>query len=77
MKRTDIAMIIFIASMSILISYFAAGAIMGDAKNEAVTVKTADPISAEVNAPDERIFNKDAVNPTVEIYIGGEGEQSS
>lgn len=73
MKRTDIAMIVFIASISVLASYFVAKTILGDAGNEAVVVKTADPISEEVNEPDDRIFNKDAVNPTVEVYIGDEG----
>lgn len=76
MKRTDIAMIILIASFSVLISYFVAGAILGDTQSEAVVVKTADPISPEVAEPDERIFNEDAVNPTVEVFIGAEGEQS-
>lgn len=75
MKRTDIAMIIFIASLSMLFSYLIANTLLGDTKNEAVTVKTVDAISSSVNDPDERIFNKDAVNPTVEVYIG-EGEQS-
>ncbi len=77
MKRTDIAMIIFIASISVLVSYFVANAIIGDAGTEAVIVKTTDPISDEVNQPDSRIFNKEAVNPTVEVYIGGEGEKPS
>lgn len=77
MKRTDVAMIIFIASISVLLSYFVAKTVLGSARNEAVTVKTVDAISEQVNTPDERIFNKDAVNPTVEVFIGGEGEQSS
>lgn len=76
MKRTDIAMIILIASMSMLVSYFTAKAILGDSQSEAVMVKTADPISPDVADPDERIFNKDAINPTVEVFIG-EGERSS
>lgn len=75
MKRTDVAMIIFIASVSMLGSYLIANTILGGAQNEAVTVKTADSISKNVNTPDDRIFNKDAVNPTVEVYIGGEGQQ--
>lgn len=75
MKRTDVAMIVFIASMSMLISYFVANAILGDTQNEAVVVKTVDAITDEVNEPDTRIFNEDAVNPTVEVFIGGEGEQ--
>lgn len=75
MKRTDIAMIVLIASMSVLVSYFVARAVVGNARNEAVTVKTIDPISEKVNEPDVRVFNNDAVNPTVEVYIGGEGKQ--
>ena len=76
MKRTDIAMIIFIASISVLLSYFIAKAVLGDVQNEAVTVKTVDAITDTVVEPDERIFNKNAVNPTVEVYIGGRGGQS-
>ena len=76
MKRTDIAMIIFIASISMLLSYFVAKTVLGDIQNEAVTVKTVDAITKNVNGPDERIFNEDAVNPTVEVYIGNEGQQS-
>lgn len=75
MKRTDIAMIIFIASISVLLSYFIANALVGEAKNEAVIVKTADSINAQVDQPDNRIFNSEAVNPTVEVYIGSEGGQ--
>ncbi len=77
MKRTDIAMIVFIASISMIFSYFIATTVLGDIQNEAVTVKTIDAITKDVNKPDERIFNEDAVNPTVEVYIGGEGERSS
>lgn len=73
MKRTDIAMIILIASVSMLVSYFVAKSVLGDIQSEAVTVKTADPISPEVTEPDTRVFNEDAVNPTVEVFIG-EGE---
>lgn len=76
MKRTDIAMIIFIASMSVLVSYFVAKSVLGDATSESVTIKTADPISAAIEDPDERIFHADAINPTVEVYIG-EGGQSA
>ena len=75
MKRTDIAMIILTASVSMLIAYFAGNAILGGTKNEAVTVKTAEPISETVTQPDDRIFRDDAINPTVEVFIG-EGSQS-
>lgn len=71
MKKTDIAMIILIASISVLVSYFVAKAIVGDVQNESVKVKTTDPITTEIVEPDKTVFNKDAINPTVEVIIGG------
>ena len=72
MKKTDIAMIILIASVSVLISYFVVSAIpglkMGDEKT---TVKTIDRYDSGVGELDTTVFNKDAINPTVEITIGG------
>lgn len=72
MKKSDIAMIILIASMSILIAYFIAKSVLGDVQKQSVKVKTAEPISATVTEPDTKIFNKNAINPTVEVIIGGD-----
>jgi hypothetical protein len=72
MKKTDIAMIIFIASISILIAYFVAKGVLGDVKNQSVKVKVAEKITTEVVDPDPKIFNKNAINPTVEVIIGGD-----
>lgn len=72
MKKTDIAMIVLIASLSALVAYFAAQALIGDTQNESVVVETIEPISTEVSQPDTSVFNKDAINPTVEVIIGGQ-----
>jgi len=77
MKKSDVAMIVLIASMSVIIAYFIANAIIGDVKNEAVKVKTTDPITADIEEPDKTIFNSNAINPTVEVIIGGEQAQES
>jgi mannitol-specific phosphotransferase system IIBC component len=77
MKKSDIAMIILIAAVSVIIAYFIANAVIGDVKSEAVKVKTADPITADVQEPDKTIFNSNAINPTVEVIIGGEQAQES
>lgn len=71
MKKTDIAMVILIASLSVLIAYFVANALAGDMVSESVQVKTIDPISSEVSEPNEDVFKSDAINPTVEVIIGG------
>lgn len=70
MKKTDIAMIVLIASMSMLISYFIAKATpLGESVNEPVKVKTIQKFSTEITEPDPEIFNSNAVNPSVEITI--------
>jgi len=77
MKKSDIAMIILIASISILISYFVAKAIIGDVQKESVKVKTADPITTDIVQPDTTVFNSNAINPTVEVIIGGDQSKTS
>lgn len=77
MKKTDIAMIVFIASLSVMISYFVTKTIMGDATSKPVQVDTATALTAEVEQPDKAIFNSDAINPTVEVLIGKDGNTES
>lgn len=75
MKKSDIAMIILIASISVLVAYFVARAIIGDVQNESVQVKTAEPITTEITEPDPTVFNSNAINPTVEVIIGDSRDQ--
>ena len=75
MKKSDIAMIILIASISMLVAYFAAKALVGDVQNQSVKVKTAEKISTEVTEPAPSVFNSNAINPTVEVIIGNQNNQ--
>lgn len=76
MKKSDIAMIILIASISVLVAYFVAKTVLGDVQDQSVKVKTTEPITAEVAEPDKAIFNKNAINPTVEVIIGDQSQDS-
>ncbi|HJP81150.1 MAG TPA: hypothetical protein VJ841_02020 [Candidatus Saccharimonadales bacterium] len=76
MKKTDIAMIIFIAAISVLIAYFVANAVIGSPSKESVKVKTAEAITSDVQKPDPAIFNTNAINPTVEVIIGTQSQGS-
>lgn len=69
-------MIILIASISVLVAYFVAKAILGDVQNQSVKVKTAESITSEVSEPDKSVFNTNAINPTVEVIIGGDGQSA-
>jgi len=75
MKKSDIAMIILIASISMLVAYFVAKAVIGDTQNQSVKVKTAEKISTEVTQPDPSVFNSNAINPTVEVIIGDQAQK--
>lgn len=70
-------MIIFIASISVIVAYFLATTFIGNVKNETVKVKTADKITSSITQPDPTIFNSNAINPTVEVIIGGSQPQGS
>jgi hypothetical protein len=72
MKKSDIAMIILIASMTALVA-FAIGnripALKPDTKGVKVPVAT--KIQSDVEEPDPTVFNQNAINPTVQTVIGG------
>lgn len=71
MKKSDIAMIILIATVSVMTA-FAIGsrwAFLAPPK-EGVEVRTIEALSSDVAEPDETVFNANAINPTVQTVIG-------
>lgn len=71
MKKTEIATIIFVASLSMLATYFLTNTIIGDNSKLTATVKTAEKLPKNPGDVElsKQFFNKDALNPTVEIYV--------
>lgn len=72
MKKSDIAMIILIASACALIAFFIGNQISFlkvDPKGE--SVKTAKTIEPGLDQPSTDQFNAQAINPTVQTVIGG------
>jgi len=69
MKKTDIAMIILIATISVLVAFFVTRGIMGTPSEEVVKAKTIEKIDEDIVAPDPAIFNNDAINPAVKVQI--------
>jgi len=75
MKKTDIAMIILIASISVLVAYFVAKSVFGDVYNGTAQVKTIEKISDTIVEPSKDIFNSAAINPSVKVQIKNPGTQ--
>ena len=74
MKKNEIALLILIVSITAFGAFFVGKSIFGDRVSKPVEVSTADPISPTIEQPSAEIFNENAINPTVPIKIGGEGE---
>lgn len=70
MKNSEKASILFIITVSVIASYLIASIVIGSPNSETKKVDTISPITTEVVKPDSSIFNKDAINPTVEVVIG-------
>jgi hypothetical protein len=75
MKKNDIALIVLIVSISLLVSYFVVKAIIGNPKDQQVSAEVVEPITPDLVQPSNKIFNRDAINPTVVIQIGNPSNQ--
>lgn len=72
MKKSDIAMIILIASLSVGVAYLIANALpFLKIDQKGVSVNTIEEIKPDVKQPSEKIFHSEAINPTIETVIGG------
>lgn len=77
MKKSDVAMIILIASVCALIAFVVANQIPQLKLDEkGVSVPTTTAIDTQVTAPSTEVFTSSNINPTVQTVIGG-GSTSS
>lgn len=75
MKKNDIALIVLITSITLVVSYLVVKAIFGEPASQQTTVEKAEPLAGTIQEPSPRIFNKNAINPTVVIQIGNPSNQ--
>lgn len=78
MKKTDIAMIILIASFSVMVSFFVIGSIPAlKNTNKPVKVKTIEKYTSDIPDIDKTVFSENAINPTVQVTIGEQGQATN
>ena len=70
MRRSDIFTITFVASVGVLLTFIACSFLLGDPDTRYLKHKTIGKITADLMSPDPEVFNVDAINPTVEVYVG-------
>jgi hypothetical protein len=74
MKKTEIAAVIFIGVLVAMGFYFLLDTVAQDPFKKTANVEYMDAISNQLAEPDVEVFNREAVNPTVEVEIGKDGE---
>ena len=76
-------MIILIASLSMLFTFTLAQSLLGDKVKQTAQVEQTQKISQDLEQPAKRVFNAEAINPTVEVCVessqadGGSTEANS
>lgn len=75
MKKADWALIILIVAVVGIAGYFAVNAIVPPPNKDLEKVETATQILPGIAPPSPTVFNEDAINPTVKVRIGDQGDQ--
>ncbi len=77
MKKNDIASLILIVALCGGASYAVGYSVMSSLNKErSATIETVEVISADVTSPNDRVFNANAINPSVSIKIGDTENQT-
>lgn len=69
MKKTDIAMVILIATISVLAAFFITKAVVGTPSTDTKKAQTIEAIDPTIEQPDTAIFNSEAINPAIKIEL--------
>lgn len=70
MNRSDFFTVAVVVTIGVIVSVLLTNMLLGDPNSKSVTFKTVEEISADLVDPDPEVFNPDAINPTVEVYVG-------
>ena len=75
MKQKDIALIIVIAFVSGVVSFFVSNKLFVTPNNRQQEVEVVDPINATFQTPDTKYFNSSSIDPTPTGSLGTNNTQ--
>ena len=70
MKQKDLVTIIMCVVVSGIFSYLVCNSLLVSSEKKQRSAEVVTPITSEFKLPDSKIFNTDAINPTMLIEIG-------
>lgn len=68
MKQSDIFTVVLVASVGTIVAFILVNMFLKVPDSE--KIKTMDVIQSTLAEPDPEMYNIDAINPTVEVYVG-------
>lgn len=70
MRKSDIISIILVAMIGTFAAGFIVNLLLGNPDDAKETYKDISVVDATLADPDPEMFNMDAINPTIEVYVG-------
>lgn len=72
MKKSDLASLILIISISFTLAYLIGNAIFNSPESRSTEVEFVNPYETEIITPSQDIFNENSINPAEQINIDEE-----
>lgn len=76
MKQKDIAVIILVAAISAILSFFISNKVFVTPENRQQKVEVVDVINPDFAEPDKAYFNAESINPARASQLGGATNQT-
>ena len=70
MKKSDMISITLTAMIGVFASWFLVNLFMGNPDEAKATYKDIEVVQPDLAEPNADVFNSDAINPTIEVYVG-------
>lgn len=70
MKKKDIVSIVAVAILGVVAAIVIVNSILGDINDKSATFRSIETVNSSVGVPDPEVFNPEAINPTVDVYVG-------
>ncbi len=70
MKKSDILTVIMVATVGTVVAAILCNMLLGDPNDKMVSFKNVQVVEPGLAIPDPEVFHMEAINPTVEVYVG-------
>lgn len=76
MKQKDFALILIVAFISAIVSFFVSNKVFVTPANRQQEVPVVESVSPSFQTPDTKYFNSNSIDPTQNIQIGNDNNQN-